>query len=268
MSRRATRFAQRWLEDVTDALWPGACRHCGAVLPAVASKPPRAARPYAALPAGAIRRRLLGSWSLPLWLLCTPCSATLRRASGGSALPGLAIPCVTAFVPGPVLFDLVHALKYEAMPELAPWLAVFLARAARRELGRDLVLVPVPLHPERRRQRGFNQSALLAAAVGARLGVPLAEALLERRRATRPQARLAASERAANVAGAFGRRGPLPAGAARLVLVDDVVTTGATAAAALAALGCPPARAAVLALCQARLEPRESLQTAGRSLPI
>lgn len=242
---------QRLVEDVADALWPGACRRCGVALPAPGAVPARQARPFAPLVAGHLRRRLFGGLSLPLWLLCPTCGATLRHRPGLTAL-GDGTPCVTAFEPSPALFDLVHAFKYDAATELAVWFGVFLAHAARRRLGRDIILVPLPLHPERRRRRGFDQSALLAEAVAARLGCPIAGALLERCRPTRPQAQLEHAGRAANVAGAFVRRAPLPGGAALLVLVDDVVTTGATARAALAALGAGPQAAAVLALCGAR----------------
>ncbi|HIE52866.1 MAG TPA: ComF family protein, partial [Armatimonadetes bacterium] len=88
--------------------------------------------------------------------------------------------------------------------------------------------VPVPLHPSRQRERGFNQAALLARVVGEWLNRPVLEGVLERIRDTRPQVELSGRERRQNVRGAFqAREHPYLPGATAL-LVDDVYTTGAT----------------------------------------
>jgi ComF family protein len=237
-------------QDVVAALFPATCRRCGRGLPPPAA-PWRRLRPYAGLFTGRMRRTVCGPLAVPLYILCPACAAGLRRvAAAGVAADST---CIAAFEPEPSLFALVHALKYDGMHELAPWFGTVLASALRR-LGPTLlagsILVPVPLHPRREAERGFNQSALLAAAVGRRLGLPVDTTLLLRRRATRSQARLDTADRRANVADAFRRARSLPAGA-RILLVDDVVTSGSTAAAALAALGCEPARAAILCLCHA-----------------
>jgi len=249
LAQAAARAGLAAFEDVTAALFPGACRRCGVELPETGATPFRL-RPYAALQDGTLRRSLVGPVSLPLWFLCRACAATLDRSRRPAKLAPAGISCVTAFEPTPALFDLVHAFKYEGFRELAPWLGRFLARAARRSLGHDLVLVPIPLHPTRQRERGFNQSALLAREVAVRLGGSVSP-VLARRRPTAPQARLAPADRANNVAGAFLRSSPHPAGHGALVLVDDVVTTGATASAALAALAPSGRPVAVLALCAA-----------------
>lgn len=90
------------------------------------------------------------------------------------------------------------------------------------------VVVPVPLHRRRLRWRGFNQSALLAAELARRLGLPLAIGNLRRVRATPPQSARTRKARLKNVAGAFLVRNPKRILGRRVLLVDDVVTTGAT----------------------------------------
>ena len=204
------------------------------------------------LVSGALRRPFLGPFTLPLRLLCDPCAADVRPAALPSSAAHARRPW-SAFAPSPALFALVHAFKYGGIVELAPWFGARLARTARHQLGNAAaVLVPVPLHPERRRERGFNQSALLARDVGRRLGIPVCEEWLLRVSATPALARVAHASRAALVRDAFVAVKPAPAAQRRVVLVDDVVTTGATTTAALAALALPPAQSAVLCLCVAR----------------
>ena len=142
---------------------------------------------------------------------------------------------VAAFVhEGPVA-RAIHRFKYEDQPLLARPLAAALAAAVRRlELDPGTRLVPVPLHGARFRARRYDQAALLAAAVGRNLRIPVAWSALLRVRATLRQVGLTDAQREANVSGAFRAVGPLRR--ARLVLVDDVVTTGATARAAASAL--------------------------------
>ncbi|HEU5317569.1 MAG TPA: ComF family protein, partial [Chloroflexota bacterium] len=128
----------------------------------------------------------------------------------------------------------VHRLKYGGRRPAAASLAeLLLAPVAQLgPLPPDAVVVPVPLHPDRRRERGFNQAEALAAPLAAALGRPLRPAVL-RVRATPTQVGLSRAQRRANVRGAFAPAESLPAQA--VLLVDDVTTTGSTLGSAAAA---------------------------------
>lgn len=143
----------------------------------------------------------------------------------------------------------IHALKYNRRRALAQPLGDLLAAHWRHAPGAPLdALLPVPLHPARLQERGFNQSALLAEAMAPHLALPVRTDLLQRTRATRPQVGLGRQERLHNVADAFSAL-PDAAGGSWL-LVDDVCTTGATlqaCAAALHAQGAPTVWAITLA---------------------
>jgi ComF family protein len=125
---------------------------------------------------------------------------------------------------------LVHALKYGDRLDLAPMMGRWISNAGRELLAETDALVPVPLHWRRQWARRFNQSAMLAAAVAKETGVPIAFGALKRIKATAQQVGLSQTERATNIQGAFKvpEDGKAAVAGRRLVLVDDVLTSGAT----------------------------------------
>ncbi len=192
--------------------------------------------------------------------LCARCHAELTLISApihpitGQPLPfpvdGDALASFTALVP-PVyrraratcVFDgagrnLVHALKYRDRHDCAELMARLMERAGRELLDPRAILVPIPLHWRRQWGRRYNQSGLLAAALSRQAGLPCIADALRRDRATAAQVGLTEAQRRANVARAFSanpRR--LPEMSNRpVILVDDVMTTGATVEAAARAL--------------------------------
>jgi len=130
--------------------------------------------------------------------------------------------------------EAIHEFKYEGVRDLAAPLADWLVAAWQRYgLEADLI-VPVPLHLKREAERGYNQSALLAHALARAVGARVAPAELVRTVHTRPQVGLTAEERRQNIAGAFHCTSAVTG--QRIVLLDDVCTTGATLEACAKAL--------------------------------
>jgi ComF family protein len=133
------------------------------------------------------------------------------------------------------LREAIHALKYKNMRSLAPFLGQMLVETYEAEALPADVLVPVPLHRRRLRERGYNQSSLLAKYVGQVTGLPVSTTSLRRVRYTISQTQLNAEERVHNVSGAFlcSRE---DVGDRQVLLIDDVCTTGATLEACSVAL--------------------------------
>ncbi len=152
------------------------------------------------------------------------------------------------------LSKLAQALKFDGRRNLAGLLCPLLARTFVSSWDRkdiDLI-VPVPLHPRRRRERGYNQAAVLARGLSRLLAVPAWEGSLRRVRLTLPQVGLTDAERETNVRGAFACPGGSRISRQRILLVDDVMTTGATVrSAAQALLDGGALRVSVLTLARA-----------------
>ncbi|HTQ85828.1 MAG TPA: ComF family protein [Candidatus Solibacter sp.] len=128
------------------------------------------------------------------------------------------------------LLRTITLLKHEAIRPLAWWLGGRLAEVARGDpaVGRADVVVPVPLHPERQRERGFNQAELLAGAVASRLKLPMEARAIQRRKPRPAKLKLSRHERWEAARGAYAAVTGRQFDNRRVLLVDDVFTTGAT----------------------------------------
>ena len=223
-------FAGRILSPLFALLFPDDCRLCGASL-----------RELSRVPVCA--KCLREPQPLSAEYFCVACRTPFVNAfpldeSGRCTLCRLGLVGFDAVYSygsyeGP-LRKLIHLFKFEKVHTLAGPLAKFMARALPREERFD-VIVPMPLHWTRRWQRGFNQSELLGREIGRRWNVPVKNAV-RRAKATHPQAGLTNAKRRANVRGAFAPRRGAQLKGARVLLVDDVMTTGATSAACARAL--------------------------------
>jgi len=139
----------------------------------------------------------------------------------------------SAVLAGELMLDIIHRYKYQRALWFEPFLADLLVRQAAPELAREKwdMIVPVPLHPTRRREREFNQAERLGAHLSRATGIPMNTGLLERVEPTQTQTRLGRQERAANMRNAFALRPGVELEGSRVVVLDDVFTTGATTSA-------------------------------------
>lgn len=162
-----------------------------------------------------------------------------------------------------VLMAMIHRLKYREQSRLASPLGQLMAAGVYPGLpiGGASLVIPVPLHPQRLRQRGFNQSLLLAGAVGKRHGIPVDARSLRRPVATDPQVTLGRKERERNVRGVFAVTDGNRIRGKSILLVDDVYTTGSTLTECARVLLRAGAReVSVLTLARSVENPREPLE--------
>jgi ComF family protein len=125
---------------------------------------------------------------------------------------------------------MIHRFKYGGKTYLRRPLAILIAEKIFSETTDSTpdIIIPVPLHSKRLRQRGFNQAILIGELVSKKLQIPLARHLLKRIRWTEPQVTLSADKREANVRGAFSITPGADIKGKRVMLLDDVMTTGST----------------------------------------
>ncbi len=194
---------------------PGFCPPCRASIPPIAAPIcPRCGVPFAGVGPTHLCSRCVSR--PPRFALARACAAYERQA------------------PNP-LIDVLQRFKYGRDVSVGKVLTAYMTERLPLAVDHDLI-VPVPLHRQRLRWRGFNQSVTLARAVGRIAGRPVDPLILARVRATAPQVGLGISERRRNVRGAFAVRRPEALRGRRVLLVDDVMTTGATAEACAYAL--------------------------------
>ena len=134
----------------------------------------------------------------------------------------------SAAVFGSPLREVIHAFKYQGNVRLAEPLAEYMLGRLRVDALRVDAIVPVPLHPDRFRQRGYNQAALLARHLAKATGIPLGENMVVRVRHTPPQVTLGFRERMENMEGAFAAMNPARVAGHSFLLIDDVMTSGST----------------------------------------
>ncbi len=216
-------WGRSWGERALDILIPETCAACAQDLPPPLSGP-----------------------------LCGGCLEALRPLIKESPLSGGVIRLVSAaYVYRGVLPPMIRAFKFGGRRKigeaLADWMAGLWPR--KPELGTPHALVPVPLHPRRERFRGFNQASILARSVGRQAHVPVLEAII-RAKNTPPQRGLSRAKRLKQLTRAFAVKRRIDVTGSRLVLIDDVMTTGGTlneCAKVLRQAGAAEVRAYVLA---------------------
>ncbi len=229
------RFAADLFHGLEDLLFPPLCEVCGT-----------------RLPPGVV-------------LVCDPCLRALpfqglerevRLGKESSPLDGIFY--LYAF--DELVQQLIHALKYAARPTMARRLVEPHFGSVKEKLKQweiDTVL-PVPLHPRKQRERGYNQVASLAQFLARVMKLRYEPHLLRRKRYTQSQTNLSAQERKTNVAGAFVVQNRVNLAGRRILLLDDVVTTGATAEACALPLKAAGAKVVFLmALATPPLQPLE-----------
>ena len=216
-------------------------------------------------------------------LLCPDCRADLPRIEcvlctrcGCRVLDETAVYChrcarqphLMQQVRTPFFFEdplakIIHQLKYNGLFALATPVAELMAEAWPEAASAVDVIIPIPLHPQRQKKRGYNQAALLAQGLAQQWDVPMREDWLQRSRHTQPQVGLSLAERQRNVTGAFTAVTNTLTGQ-HVLLVDDVYTTGSTLTAATKVL-LEAGASAVWGYCAARAmrrQDREKLHSA------
>jgi ComF family protein len=242
------------IQAVVDFLVDERCHACGRAVEESSHLPiPRSSASAALAAPIRIGMRRAGIETRPLCRACchlvvasvAPESVDGQQFSRGDGTDDASSSACTltvwpAFETDACILSVIHALKFSRRERLARWLARAMADGlparACESRTRHTVLVPVPMDRRSFRRRGFNQAERLASAFGALVGVPVERGALLKRRATAPQSSLGRAERVRNLRGVMSLCASVPVVGKRVVLVDDLVTTGATVHACTAVL--------------------------------
>jgi ComF family protein len=240
------------LDAVTSVLFAAPCRICGQILTNASRIP--------------ICTDCLAGFERITPPLCECCGRPFASRVADQAIKPLCRLCRVEFfaferarsfaIYNDTLFEAILLMKYDEVTRLGTWFAERIAGCVASDPGewRADVVVPVPLHPERRRERGYNQAELIARPLAKRLGLKVNARLLTRIKPRPPQLLLSRSERWKSVHGAYATPDGARVDNLRVLLVDDVMTTGATLDACARALKKAGA-SKVLGLTVARLVP-------------
>lgn len=203
-----------------DCLFPRICVGCGAIGDFICAR----------------CARTLPFLNGPICPRCGQPQASGMLCPSCAALPGAASSIRSVFRFEGIVRSAIHELKYRNLRAIAPTLSTYLATYASDHGMSADVIVPIPLHPARRRRRGYNQAELLARGISEVLNIPVAAGAVTRRGEQTSQVRTRdVEERRRNVASAFTCTDESFSGK-RILMVDDVCTTGATLEACAAAL--------------------------------
>ena len=208
--------ASKWANKAINLFFPTVCALCGKLGPMICtdclSQFARVSEPH-----------------------CHRCGHTLIHAAnacGNCLSPDFNLSQVrTTLVYREPVTNVIHALKYKGLFALSKPLAQLMVDSWPNWDESPELLIPIPLHPQRKKQRGFNQSELLADVVGQKENIPIARDALKRVKNTAPQIGLSPKERQENVRDAFAADPNVVKGK-RILLMDDVFTTGSTMKAA------------------------------------
>ncbi len=216
-------FAQNWLNVGLGFLYPESCQICG--------------EEHATAREGFVCRRC---WTQVRFIrppFCERCGlpfegdiTTTFECTNCREMELLFSSARSAVVAKTIVLEIIHRFKYQRELWFEPFLADLLLREAAPVLrGQNWnFIVPVPLHSVKEREREFNQAEVLAKHLSAATNIPLNNKLLRRVAPTATQTLLSREQRAANMHGAFAVRGGVKLNGERIVLIDDVFTTGAT----------------------------------------
>lgn len=169
-------------------------------------------------------------------LLCDQCQQSLPLQPQTIEVVGLERTLIATDYQQETVQALIKQFKYHNLPQLGHYLAPLLIQLITLQvMDPDWILVPIPLHTKRLRERDYNQCQILAEIIGKHFNWPVSD-VLQRQRSTRAQAKLNKQQRLKNMAGAFTLSSSAILNNCNIILIDDVVTTGATLEAAAAVL--------------------------------